>query len=217
MSFSSLCNNWICKEATIFLWDFFIFKFGNGRANSHLEFRLKNQVTESQNGWKGPLETIWSNTLLKQGHPEQTVKDHIEAAFKDLQGWRTHSLWAACDNAPSCCMVIKCFLVFRQNVSCSENSIAPSSLRLPLRYLYMLIRFSSGPPLLQNEQSQFSQPLLMGEMFQSLDGLGVLLLDFFQYVFGMDSCQQSKDLLNIQQKWLFPLVVCQTVCCNCGF
>lgn len=27
---------------------------------------------------------------LKLGHPEQVAQDHIEAAFKDLQGWRLH-------------------------------------------------------------------------------------------------------------------------------
>jgi len=35
--------------------------------------------TESQNGrgWKGPLWATQSNSLLKQGHPEQAAQDRI--------------------------------------------------------------------------------------------------------------------------------------------
>ena len=50
--------------------------------------------TESENGrgWKGPLWTIWSNPLPKQGHPEQAALDHVQAGLEYLQRRRLHSL-----------------------------------------------------------------------------------------------------------------------------
>lgn len=39
----------------------------------------------------GPLEAIWSNPLLKQGHPKQVDQDQVQVAFEDLQAGRLHS------------------------------------------------------------------------------------------------------------------------------
>lgn len=54
----------------------------------------KHTITESQNGWfrKGTPKVNCSNPLLKRGHLEQVVQDHIQAAFGDLHGGRLHSL-----------------------------------------------------------------------------------------------------------------------------
>lgn len=43
---------------------------------------------ESWDGWvwKGLLEIIWSNPLLKQGHLEQTAQDCVHMGFEYLQG-----------------------------------------------------------------------------------------------------------------------------------
>lgn len=40
-------------------------------------------VTQLQDGWgwKGPLETIWSNPRLKQGHLEPVAQVHVQVAF----------------------------------------------------------------------------------------------------------------------------------------
>lgn len=50
-------------------------------------------ITESENGWgwKGPLEIIWSNPLLKQVPLEEVVQDHVLVGFEYLQR-RSHNL-----------------------------------------------------------------------------------------------------------------------------
>lgn len=42
-----------------------------------------SKITGSQTGrdWKGTLEAVWSNSVHKQGYPEQ-----VTLAFGDLQG-----------------------------------------------------------------------------------------------------------------------------------
>lgn len=56
---------------------------------------LHPPVSRSQNGlgWESPLELLWSNLLLKQGHLEQAAQDHVQTSFGDLCGWRLHSLF----------------------------------------------------------------------------------------------------------------------------
>lgn len=51
-------------------------------------------ITELQSGWgwRVPLEAIWSNPLLKQGHPEQVVWDHGHTASENLQEGRVESV-----------------------------------------------------------------------------------------------------------------------------
>ena len=48
---------------------------GTGAASRRQQL---NCVTDSQSGWgwKGPLEVICSNPLLKQGHPELLAQDY---------------------------------------------------------------------------------------------------------------------------------------------
>lgn len=50
--------------------------------------------TVSQNswGWKGLLEGIWSNSLLKLGQVEPIPQDHVQMAFDYLQGRRLLNL-----------------------------------------------------------------------------------------------------------------------------
>jgi len=50
--------------------------------------------TESQNGrgWKGPLCITQSNTLPKQGHPEQAAQHLVQVGLEYLQRRRLHSL-----------------------------------------------------------------------------------------------------------------------------
>ena len=43
-------------------------------------------------GWKGPLEVILTNPLLKQDHLEPVAQDHGQTAFEYLQGGRLHNL-----------------------------------------------------------------------------------------------------------------------------
>lgn len=71
-----------------------------------------------------------------------------------------------------------CPLPLVMSSSTTENSLSPSSLHPPLRYLYTLIR----PSLLQAEQSQLSPPFLTREMLHSLHHLCSLSLDSLQYV-----------------------------------
>ena len=52
------------------------------------------QFTGSQTGqgWKGPLWVTQSNTLPKQGHPEQTAQDLVQAGLEYLQRRRLYNL-----------------------------------------------------------------------------------------------------------------------------
>ena len=52
------------------------------------------RIIESQNfwGWKGPLWVTQSNSLPKQGHPEQAAQHHVQAGLEYLQRRRLHSL-----------------------------------------------------------------------------------------------------------------------------
>lgn len=45
-------------------------------------------ITESPNsqGWKGPLEVVWSNPLLKQGLLEWVAHDFVQTVFEYFQG-----------------------------------------------------------------------------------------------------------------------------------
>lgn len=53
-----------------------------------LPFNLHSKNCISQNGWgcKGTLGVVLSNVLLKQSHIEQAAEDHVQTAFKHLQG-----------------------------------------------------------------------------------------------------------------------------------
>ena len=60
----------------------------------HLCVFQTEKITESQDGrgWKGPLWIIWSNSLPKQGHPEQVAQDLVQVGFEYLQSRRLHNL-----------------------------------------------------------------------------------------------------------------------------
>lgn len=92
---------------------------------------------------------IWSNPLLKQGHPEQAAQDVVQMAFEDLQKARdsTTSLGNPCQCSVTL-TVKKCFLVFTGNLLCwfvpvvshpgtgtIEKSLVLSSLHPSFRYL----------------------------------------------------------------------------------
>lgn len=89
------------------------------------------------------------NLLLKQKHPGQGAQAHIQVDFEDIRGGDyTTSLDSVCQCSITC-IVKKCFLMFRRILLCfslcpmplvlslgtSENSVAPSSLHCPFRYL----------------------------------------------------------------------------------
>ena len=89
----------------------------------------------------------------------------------------------------------KFFLVFKQNLlyfgswpspsvlllDTTEESLAPSSVVPPLGLSTHWCDLPE-PPLLQAEESQLSQPLLVGQMLQALHCLRGPCLDFFQYI-----------------------------------
>lgn len=52
-------------------------------------------LTESWNvqGWRGPLEVISSNALLKQSHQELSAQDYIQIVFQYLQEGRLHNVF----------------------------------------------------------------------------------------------------------------------------
>lgn len=108
-------------------------------------------------GWKGLLEVVLSKPMLKQGHLEQAAETSVWVTSEDLQGDSTASLGSLCQYSSTRTMK-KYFSVFRWNRLCSnlfplplllslgatEKSLALSSVRLPFRYLYTLIRFPWG-------------------------------------------------------------------------
>jgi len=53
------------------------------------------QITESQSGWvwKGPLWVTQSNSLWKQGHPEEAAQDRVHVGLEYLQRRRLRSLF----------------------------------------------------------------------------------------------------------------------------
>lgn len=120
-------------------------------------------LTVTQNGCckKGPLEVIWSHLLLRQGHLESVVQDHVPEVFEHLQGWTLHSL-----SGQSSCL-------WPLSLGTTEKNLTPTFMHPPFRYLYVFIR----PPLtlvFSNLESHSSQSFLMEEMLQSL--LAIILL-----------------------------------------
>lgn len=71
-----------------------------------------------------------------------------------------------------------CFRVYPLPLSLSQSTTEESlTLHLPFSYLHTLKKIPHEPCLPQAEQSQLSQSLLLGGMFQSLDHLcGPLLI-----------------------------------------
>lgn len=60
-----------CQKACKLIYSILIIhlkEFGERRPQDHL-------------GWKGPLEVIIFNSMLKQGHLEWMIQDHIQTAF----------------------------------------------------------------------------------------------------------------------------------------
>lgn len=64
---------------------------------------------------------------------------------------------------------------------CAGTGQYPDSIASSLQIFTYILRSSSDPPLLQDDQLQFSQPLLK-EVLQSLQHLDGPLLNSFQYV-----------------------------------
>jgi len=99
------------------------------------------------------------------------------------------SLWATRYQCLVTLSIKKHFLVFRQTLLCfslcplplalslhtTEKSLAPPSLHPSFRYL------SLQASLLQDEQSQLSQPFLIGEVLQSLNYLSGPARDTLRY------------------------------------
>lgn len=86
---------------------------------------MSRDIFNSQNywGWKGDLEIIQPNPLLKQVHLQQVVQDHIQAGFGYLQRKRLHKLFQHSDTLK----VKKLFLIFRQNFCVSVCVSCPLS------------------------------------------------------------------------------------------
>lgn len=87
-------------------------------------------------------------SVLQQGFPEQVAQDHVEVASECLQrGDSTESL--GCDSCPSFCLwrnVSGCSkeppafqFVFILSLGSTGNSLTPSSLHPPFRYLWICI------------------------------------------------------------------------------
>jgi len=112
-------------------------------------------------------------------------------------------LWATCDSAVIL-TAKKGFLCFSfcplppvLSLGITEQSPAPTASHPPCRYLLTLMR-SPLSLLLQAEESQLSQPLLTGEMLQSMNQLCGPLLDSLQYVYVL----RNPELDSVIQVWL---------------
>lgn len=63
---------------------------------------------------------------IKQGPPEQGARDPVQATFEDLQGGDSTASLCSLSHLHLCqcsvtCTVKKCFLMFRQNLLCSNS------------------------------------------------------------------------------------------------
>lgn len=86
------------------------------------------------------------------------------------------------------CALLRCFLMFRANSSYSGLcpwppvlAMGSTSLHLPCRYVYRLIRCPE-PSLLQARQPHLSQPLLESQVLQYLSCLHIPMLALIQYI-----------------------------------
>ena len=130
--------------------------------------------------------TFGGQPLLKQGHLKCAAQSHIQAAFEDLQGDSTSSLGSLYQCSVTC-TAQRCFLIFRRNISSpgtghywkepGSDFFAPS-----LQEFVYIDGIFPEPPLLWAEQSQHSQPVLTGDMLQSLGLLSGSLLDSSSFV-----------------------------------
>lgn len=51
-----------------------------------------SQTHRLAEAWKRPVEVIWPNSLVKQGHLGHFAQHHLQMTFQRLQGGRLHSL-----------------------------------------------------------------------------------------------------------------------------
>jgi len=114
------------------------------RSHNHRLFQIGRDL------WRTP----GPSPLLKQGHLELLVQDHVQTAFEYLQGWRFHNFPGQLVPALSHPHRKKAFpdvqreppvfslcpLSVVLSLGTTEESLAPSSLHPPFRYLYTLIR-----------------------------------------------------------------------------
>jgi len=76
------------------------------------EYAQNHRLTEvGRDLWRSSGPT----PLIKQGHLEPVVQDHVQTGFEYLQGWRLHSL----SGKPVLVLLVKkCSLRFRGNLLC---------------------------------------------------------------------------------------------------
>lgn len=123
-----------------------------------LHFIMWNQIPQNHKMvelGKDLRRSTGLTTLIKKGHLELVVQEHVRRAFENLQGWRHHNLlrkpvpglWKK-----NISLQLKVFLTFRQNFLCfslcplplvllwdtTRKSLGPSSLCPPFKYFYTL-------------------------------------------------------------------------------
>jgi len=141
----------------------------------------------------GPLEVTWSNSPAKAGHPRASCSGPCPDGFGTSPRSKTpQPPWVTCASAcpPSPSDVQREPPVFQFVSHCLlsphwaplKTAWLHPAMHAPFRYLYTLIRFPPEPSLLQAEQSQLSQPFLIGEMHRTLHHLHGPLLNSIQYV-----------------------------------
>lgn len=160
---------------------------------------FKQWVAQRITGWpkKTLLETIQSKPCSDQALLEQDAQGHNQLDFEYPQKWRLHSFSV---NPVPVCSSVSCvslweivlfkwhFLYFSLfplppilSLSNTEKSLAPSSF-LHSSHICIDGEDLRVPPLLQAEQFRLSWPLLLWQMFQSLNRLnGSLLLYGIHY------------------------------------
>lgn len=127
---------------------------------------------------------IWSNPLLKQGHPEQAAQDVVQMAFEDLQKARdsttslgnlfkcltTATVKQANRNFLDCCDGVLCVLICDYCFMLSPGITEKSSIFFVSHQV--LINIGKIPlNFLQAEHSQLTQSLFIRQMLQSLNDI----------------------------------------------
>ncbi|PKU38985.1 hypothetical protein llap_10711 [Limosa lapponica baueri] len=181
------------------------------RANDLLDFyelkdlKISRMVEVGRDLWRSSDPA----SLLKQGLLELFVQLHVEKAFDDLQGWRIHNLFG--QTMPGLSHPHRKKVV--PDVQREPSVVLPLVLSLDttgkslalfyvpsLQVFISIEKISPEPSLFQAEQSQLSQPFLVGEILQTLQHLCGPLLGSLQYVH-VSLAMDNPELDTVLQVW----------------
>jgi len=153
---------------------------------------------------EGPSVPLWP-TPSPAGTPRAEGPGPWPGGFWTSPRRRAHSLWATCASAtaPHSTAVLSgsqgepLYSSLRPlppvlALGSTGKSLAVSSGHIPSRYLWTLVPSEAS---IWTEQSQLSQPFLIGEVLQPLHHLHCPLLDSLQYVYVSHTGEPETGLL----------------------